>query len=106
MKAVDETARIFPDNEAIAIDRMIINYYGGQYDVAAALADSLIADDTTRPQPYMIKGMLADRDHDANDALANYRKFLSHGPNAEDAELVRSRIEHITEILNKQQTGR
>jgi len=99
--AADHAASIFPGDEYIVVDRMIMNHHAGEFGVARTVADSLTAADSTLPQPYMIRGMIFEQERNAQQALINYQHFLRRAPSTPEAATVRQRIQVLNRILGQ-----
>ena len=96
IKTIQYLLYLNPTDPDIKIDQMIVMLRAGFPQVADSIANYLLAEDSTRAYPYMIKGMIAERQSDTATAIRNYNTFLRVGPLQPDTSIVRSRLRALS----------
>jgi len=100
LTAVTRAAELFPNNDEIRTDLMIISYRAGHGERARELAEHLLRLDSTRAYPYAIMGFLAEEAGDLSSAMANFERFCSLAPEAPETPQIRKRANAIYLKLN------
>jgi len=99
LEAVHRAAELFPHDDEIVVDVMIIEYRNGNYETARTMADSLVAADATTAYPYAIKGFIADREKRFREAVEYYERFADLAPEDPDAPALRKRANELFLLL-------
>ena len=95
LKSIKRTLKLFPGDNDIKTDLMVVHYRSGAYLVANSLADTLLATDSTLPYPYLIKGLLAEIRKDPQAAITHYKKFITLAPNEPDTPPIQERLNEL-----------
>jgi len=91
LEAVQATAKLYPSDSEIQTDLMLLHYRNGHVDTALAMADSLLAVDSTLAYPYAVRGFVADRAGRLQQAIDNYEKFANLAPDDPETPELRKR---------------
>ncbi|RME26155.1 MAG: hypothetical protein D6800_06850, partial [Candidatus Zixiibacteriota bacterium] len=96
---LEEARKDFPNDRQMAVLDMTYLYFTKAFAKADSMATALIAADSTLPDPYLIKGWLADRGGDYRAAITYYSRFLTLAPRDPDAAATKKRMETLQQQL-------
>jgi tetratricopeptide (TPR) repeat protein len=96
---VAQAEEIFPGDVDIRTDRMLIFYRANDITAATIMADELLAADTLLPFPYLVKGLIEDRNSNLPKALSYYQRFLTLAPNEPEAARIQQRVDSLKLVL-------
>jgi tetratricopeptide (TPR) repeat protein len=99
VKSVAEAEEIFPGDVEIRTDRMLIFYRANDIVAATIMADELLAADTLLPFPYLVKGLIEDRNSNLPKALLYYERFLTLAPTEPEAARIQQRVDSLKSVL-------
>ncbi len=96
--AVQQVARaeeLFPGDVDIRTDRMLIFYRANDFVAAQVMADELLAQDSLLPFPYLVKGLLEDRNRNVAKAIPMYEKFVKLAPKEPETPKIQQRLDSL-----------
>ncbi len=96
--AVQQVARaenLFPGDVDIRTDRMLIFYRANDIVAAQVMADELLAQDSLLPFPYLVKGLLEDRNRNVAKAIPMYEKFVKLAPKEPETPKIQQRLDSL-----------
>ncbi|PWB74776.1 hypothetical protein C3F09_03550 [candidate division GN15 bacterium] len=96
IKTMQLMLKLFPSDQDIKTDQMIIMMRAGFPQAADSIATYLLTVDSTQAYPYIIKGMLAENRRDTALATRYYNEFFQYGKNQPDTAFVRSRLNALS----------
>jgi tetratricopeptide (TPR) repeat protein len=101
LKAVKRASALFPGDNEILTDLMIIHYRSGNGYEADTMATLLLAADSTLPYSYLIKGFLEDSRDEFGAARRYYERFIALAPDQPETERIKKRLEDLTAQLRE-----
>ncbi len=92
---IQNTLKLYPHDNDIKTDLMIVYYRSGALQTADSLAQALLKEDSSLAYPYLIRGFLAELQKDTTTAIALYKKFISLAPNDPDTPKIQERLNDL-----------
>jgi tetratricopeptide (TPR) repeat protein len=99
LKTIKKAEEYYPSDPEVKTDLMIAYYRSGAFQTADSLADELLATDSSRPFPYLIKGLIAEVQKNPKAAIPFYRKFIKLAPNEPETPAIREKLNKLTTEL-------
>lgn len=98
-EVIDRQIALFPRDNEVRTDEMIINYRLGKIKTADSLAELLMATDARLPFPYLIKGFISENSDQASAAIRFYQKFIELGPTELEIPMVEKKLDSLQSLL-------
>ncbi len=99
LDGIKRTLQVYPQDDDIKTDLMIVYYRSGAFQTADSLADALLTADTTLPYPYLIKGLIAERQKNPQTAISLYEKFIALAPDEPDTPAIKEQLNKLKQNI-------
>lgn len=95
LDGIKRALQIYPQDDDIKTDLMIVYYRSGAFQTADSLANVLLIADSTFPYPYLIKGFIAELQKNPQAAISLYEKFIALAPDSPDTPTIMERLNEL-----------
>jgi len=99
LDGIKRTLQVYPQDDDIKTDLMIVYYRSGAFQTADSLADALLTADSTLPYPYLIKGLIAERQKNPQTAISLYEKFIALAPDEPDTPAIKEQLNKLKQNI-------
>lgn len=95
LNTIHRALELFPHDNDIRSDEMLIEYGMGRYQVADSLATELYYVSDTLPFPYLVRGLVAIKEYDRTRAINNFEKFIELAPHDQETPRAQQRLDSL-----------
>ncbi|MEE8575618.1 MAG: hypothetical protein V3T31_00035, partial [candidate division Zixibacteria bacterium] len=99
---IQEALQLFPEDQLIMEDLMILSMLSGDPRNADSLAAEILGANPDAVYPYWVRALVFDRSGDTTRAIEMYEKFLEMGPDGPDSVQTLSRLMKLRGITDEQ----